>query len=1519
MTSVTSFYKFCLIFPSFFSKRVIYLSRLTFILFFFLFYSFETFSQSFAINLGGKEIQMVNSNRSLVTNNGNSGLSAGSVWRYDDLISTDGITVYGLLTILEMNNASISSLTYLDDETDGVPNRFQPRITTGSGGGYISFKLEFFELMTNQNVYISNYYMTGVDIDGQEFYEISGYSSYIVDATCVLGITPSTIQTPGTRFAALNNGELSGVTFDNTRAFIAKFPHPATIIYFVMGAAGTYTNRQFSAQFGSMGGTFSTIETQYNPNPVLTISKTASPTVFSPGSNGQYTVSVSNAGNTVTSVTVTDALPSDIIYIPNSTTVLIPASTTSKTVRDEFTTTPVTYTEQDGIGGFWTTNWLDNDNNAASGTIYISGGKLTFANLIISDAIERTANLYPTGSTSGNATLSFDYTLAGSLGTSSLTVQLSTDGVNYTSVETFTGANTSGTFTYTLPAALIGNNTRLRFANLGTAWNSASKIVTIDNIQIAYNYSKPDVTLSNSTGTLTDGNPAGYLVAPADAITLEPNVTMSINFNVAIGCAATGTKTNTATTSCSGLATSVTATHSAQIGPVTTGTNYICSPPGTAVLTASGAGSGQIYRWYSAATGGTLLYTGNPFTTPSISSNTTYYVAIYTTASGCESTRIPVDVSISPAVTGTGVITSSSAQNGSNLSTSANPASSATNNNAAGTVSWTNPTNVYTSDNNRATATMAVSTISNYLDLTGFGLSVPSISSIVGIEVQIEKSAGTSTRVYDNLIQLMVNGTPVGSDLKNTTAWPTTEASTTYGGSTNLWGRTWTASEISNLGLRIQANRNSSTGNVAANIDYVTIKVYYTAFSDNQSSLQFTATGYSNATNYAWTIPSGASYIGTSTGTTIYLNLNGAGQNGTYTVCTTPSNICNTGSQACATIAIANSVNNYISGYVYNDTNGSSGSNKVDGTGINNIGGQPIYATLVASGVTVSTQAINSDGSYRFDYLSASTSYSIWITSTIYGTGTTPVASLPAGGSFNGEINNNAANSLTGNDGTTDGKVTGLTAGEETNVNFGVALTNPTAVNDNSTTNEDTPVTFSVTNNDTPYSGHTINVATVDLDPETSGQQTSFSVAGQGTFTVDNSGNVTFTPYSNYNGTVSIQYVVNDDSGITSNEATITVVVNPVNDAPSFVKGTNQAVCVGSGVQTVASWASSISTGPSNESLQLLTFNITGNTNTSVFSSQPTISSTGTLSYSPHATNYGTATITVVLQDDGGTLFGGVDTSSSQTFTITVNGNSTITQTSVASTNPQTTCINNAITPVTFSVGGAGTGASITSGSLPAGVTGSFSSGVFTISGTPTVAGTFTYTVTTSGGSCSQASISGSLTVQSVVATAAISGTTSVCVNATNPGITFTGANGTAPYTFFYTVNSGSVQSVTTSSGNTTSVNQVTNVAGTYVYNLVSVRDASSSICSNAQSGTVTVTVNALPTTTYELTPVSCYGGNDGKIKITGVGGAGSYYFSINNGTNYTITPETTHTFTGLSANSFTIKVKDTNGCVSAP
>jgi low affinity Fe/Cu permease len=64
---------------------------------------------------------------------------------------------------------------------------------------------------------------------------------------------------------------------------------------------------------------------------------------------------------------------------------------------------------------------------------------------------------------------------------------------------------------------------------------------------------------------------------------------------------------------------------------------------------------------------------------------------------------------------------------------------------------------------------------------------------------------------------------------------------------------------------------------------------------------------------------------------------------------------------------------------------------------------------------------------------------------------------------------------------------------------------------------------------------------------------------------------------------------------------------------------------------------------------------VTGNTNAGLFSIQPSISSLGTLTYTPTVNAFGLATVTVLAKDNGGTVGSGSDTSLSKTFTPVAN------------------------------------------------------------------------------------------------------------------------------------------------------------------------------------------------------------------------------------------------------------------------
>ncbi|MCW3074880.1 MAG: C-terminal target protein [Flaviaesturariibacter sp.] len=140
------------------------------------------------------------------------------------------------------------------------------------------------------------------------------------------------------------------------------------------------------------------------------------------------------------------------------------------------------------------------------------------------------------------------------------------------------------------------------------------------------------------------------------------------------------------------------------------------------------------------------------------------------------------------------------------------------------------------------------------------------------------------------------------------------------------------------------------------------------------------------------------------------------------------------------------------------------------------------------------------------------------------------------------------------------------------------------------------------------------------------------------------------------------------------------------------------------------------------------------------------------------------------------------------------------------------------------------------------------------------------------GGSCSF-SLAGPFQITSTPL-ASISGAATICQNATAPLITFTGSNGTAPYTFTYKINGGADLTVT-STGSTATVAAATTTAGTFVYTLVSVRDATN--CLGTASGSATVTVNPTPTVTAVSNQTLCNGSATAAVNFTG-GAAGTVY-----------------------------------------
>src|SRR5262249_60878879 len=115
------------------------------------------------------------------------------------------------------------------------------------------------------------------------------------------------------------------------------------------------------------------------------------------------------------------------------------------------------------------------------------------------------------------------------------------------------------------------------------------------------------------------------------------------------------------------------------------------------------------------------------------------------------------------------------------------------------------------------------------------------------------------------------------------------------------------------------------------------------------------------------------------------------------------------------------------------------------------------------------------------------------------------------------------------------------------------------------------------------------------------------------------------------------------------------VEVVPTTHPPPLSATPGRTTAEYAGLQTLN--MTGIAVGPANEAGQRIT--ITAVSSNPGLIPNPTVNytspnSTGSLTFTPVANTFGTAFITVTLQDDGGTSNGGVDTLV-RTFTVTVN------------------------------------------------------------------------------------------------------------------------------------------------------------------------------------------------------------------------------------------------------------------------
>ena len=149
-------------------------------------------------------------------------------------------------------------------------------------------------------------------------------------------------------------------------------------------------------------------------------------------------------------------------------------------------------------------------------------------------------------------------------------------------------------------------------------------------------------------------------------------------------------------------------------------------------------------------------------------------------------------------------------------------------------------------------------------------------------------------------------------------------------------------------------------------------------------------------------------------------------------------------------------------------------------------------------------------------------------------------------------------------------------------------------------------------------------------------------------------GRLTFTPAPDAFGRTEVTVTLDDGQAVNSQYTqTILITIVAVNDKPSFTAPAEISILEDS-PSYLQQYAASISKGAANEASQTMRYAITGMTNTDLFTTIPSITSDGVMSFLLKKDAYGDSTFVVTAVDDGGLEHGGVDTSDSVTTVIRV-------------------------------------------------------------------------------------------------------------------------------------------------------------------------------------------------------------------------------------------------------------------------
>ena len=116
--------------------------------------------------------------------------------------------------------------------------------------------------------------------------------------------------------------------------------------------------------------------------------------------------------------------------------------------------------------------------------------------------------------------------------------------------------------------------------------------------------------------------------------------------------------------------------------------------------------------------------------------------------------------------------------------------------------------------------------VSDFLQGTSFGFSIPATSTISGILVEVQ-GLQTQNQNTSLLVTMLKSGNAIGTT--KSMQLPASNGFVSYGGTGDLWGATWTPNDINQttFGISLQASTSNSV-NTTWSVDFVRITIYGT-------------------------------------------------------------------------------------------------------------------------------------------------------------------------------------------------------------------------------------------------------------------------------------------------------------------------------------------------------------------------------------------------------------------------------------------------------------------------------------------------------------------------------------------------------------------------------------------------------------------------------------------------------------------------------------------------------------------